>query len=130
MTVQITAMYASLLAIMMMGLSGYVSIMRAKLGVSIGDGGNTALSERIRRHGNFVETVPMALLLMALAEISGAKASWIIAAGAILIVARVLHFFGLSASNVNSILRGLGAFATFVAMFIAIVAIWRSELWM
>jgi len=125
MTPQITAIYAAILGLMMIGLSGYVSAKRAKTGVSIGDGGDPALLERIRRHGNFTEVVPMALLLMALAEMSGAGNGWIHAAGVILVGARLLHPIGIMATEVNSLFRFAGSMGTFVAMLIAIVAILR-----
>jgi len=125
MTPQITAIYAALLGLMMIGLSGYVSAKRAKTGVSIGDGGDPALLERIRRHGNFTEAVPIALLLMALAEMLGAGNGWIHAAGIILVGARLVHPIGIMAAEVNSMFRFAGSMGTFVAMLIAIVAILR-----
>jgi len=128
MTPQITAIYAAILGLIMIGLSAYVSAKRAKIGVSIGDGGDLALLERIRRHGNFTEVVPMALLLMALAEMLGAGTGWINAAGIILVVARLLHPVGIMATEVNSLLRFAGSMGTFVAMLIAIVAILRPTL--
>lgn len=128
MTPQITAIYAAMLGLIMIGLSAYVSAKRAKIGVSIGDGGDPALLERIRRHGNFTEVVPMALLLMALAEMLGAGNGWIHAAGIILLAARLLHPIGIMAGEVNSLLRFAGSMGTFVAMLIAIVAILRSAL--
>jgi uncharacterized protein len=67
----ITGLYAIPLTLMMIGLSTHITMLRAKTGISIMDGGNTTLAERIRRHGNFIETVPMILLLMTLAELQG-----------------------------------------------------------
>ncbi|MBL4811341.1 MAG: MAPEG family protein [Rhodobacteraceae bacterium] len=123
MTVAITAGFAAILGLIMIFLSGYVSALRAKSGTSIGDGGDMALLERMRRHGNFVEVVPMALLLMALAEAGAAAPSWTYASGLLLLVGRIIHPIGLSAVNSKSILRGLGSLATIISMLISIVAI-------
>ena len=66
MTPAITALYAAPLALLMTALSIHVTMLRAKTKISLLDGGNHHLTERIRRHGNFVENVPMVLLLMLL----------------------------------------------------------------
>ena len=64
MTPAITALYAIVFAVLMIVLSTHVTMLRASLGVSINDGGNKELALRMRRHGNFVENVPMIVLLM------------------------------------------------------------------
>ncbi len=62
----VTALYAAPLALLVTALSIHVTMLRAKTKISLLDGGNHQLTERIRRHGNFVENVPMVLLLMLL----------------------------------------------------------------
>lgn len=64
---------------------------RLKAGVYFLDGGDDPLLRRIRAHGNFAETAPMALLLMALLEISGLGSVWLMAFGVTLLLGRVLH---------------------------------------
>jgi uncharacterized protein len=120
MTPAITALYAMPLALMMLGLSTYVTMLRAKTGISIMDGGNTALAERIRRHGNFIENVPMALLLMALAELLGAGSSWLHAAGAFLIVGRILHVMGIHHDKPAAVARIAGGTMTNISVLIAV----------
>jgi uncharacterized membrane protein YecN with MAPEG domain len=44
----ITSLYAAPLGLMMVALSSHVTMLRAKAGVSIMDGGNVALAGRIR----------------------------------------------------------------------------------
>ncbi len=53
------------------------------------------LQTRIRVHGNFIEYVPFALLLMGFLEISGASQSHLLWMGGILIAARIAHAVGL-----------------------------------
>ena len=62
MTFPITSIYAIPLALIFLLLWFRVTKLRAATKVSIGDGGNVDLHERIRRHGNFVEWVPMVLV--------------------------------------------------------------------
>ena len=63
----VTALYALPLTLLCLVLWVRVSSARARLKVSIGDAGNTALHEAIRRHGNFIEWVALALPLMLIA---------------------------------------------------------------
>lgn len=78
---ELTGLYAVPLALLMIGLWAHVSMKRAETNTSILDGGDVDLAERIRRHGNLIETVPMALLLMAFSEAGGTAPVWIHAAG-------------------------------------------------
>jgi uncharacterized membrane protein YecN with MAPEG domain len=119
----LTGLYAVPLALMMIGLSAHVSALRAKTKVSILDGGNTALSERIRRHGNFVEYVPMAVLLMAFAESSGTASVWIHAAGLCLVAGRTLHPFGLFHDRPVTFARIGGGLLTWLSMLICMINI-------
>ena len=64
----ITALYAALLAGIFVILSVRVIAARRGSGAPLGDGGNPELLRRIRVQGNFSEYVPLALILLALAE--------------------------------------------------------------
>jgi uncharacterized protein len=99
----ITGIYAAVLALIMIALSSHVSMQRGKANVSILDGGNAELQLRMRRHGNFVENVPMALLLMLLAELDGVGSTWIHAAGLLLVAGRILHAIGLRADKATAL---------------------------
>ncbi|MBV1868521.1 MAG: MAPEG family protein [Marinosulfonomonas sp.] len=123
MILQITALYGALLGTIMIALSFFVSSMRGKTGISIGDGGDMAMLESMRRHGNFTEIVPMAVILMGLAEVQGAGSGWLHAVGVLLVVGRVAHPLGLSASKMMSPLRIVGSLGTTVAVLISIVLI-------
>jgi uncharacterized protein len=79
-------------------LTLWVVIGRLQFGVSLADGGNKKLLKRIRAHGNFAETVPLALLLLVLLELKGLSAAWIVGLGSALLVGRVLHAWSLLAS--------------------------------
>ena len=65
--------------------------------VPFGDGGDPALLERIRAHGNFAEHVPFLLLLMAGIEIhAGHHSPWLWIAGGAILLARIAHAIGIS----------------------------------
>lgn len=105
----ISSTYAAVLAAMMVGLLVHVIMLRARTGISIMDGGNATLAERIRRHGNFIENVPMALLLMLMAELLGASGLWLHGCGLALVAGRVLHAMGLAHDQPKNPLRIIGA---------------------
>jgi uncharacterized protein len=116
----ITSLYAAPLGLMALGLSTHVTMLRAKTGISIMDGGNNSLAERMRRHGNFVETAPLVLLLMALAEINGVGSMWLHISGALLIAGRLLHAAGLNYVKAATVPRIAGGMATNIAAVIMI----------
>lgn len=121
--VPITAIYAALQALLAIGLVVPVGQLRAKTNVSLGAGGNPQLETAIRRHANWTEHVPIALLLLALLELNGAGAGLLHGLGATLLVARILHPLGLDAQNMRRPLRGIGAFATMLVTLVAAVAL-------
>ncbi len=116
---QITGLYAVPLAVMMVALAAHVIMLRVKTKISLLDGGNTQLNERIRRHGNFTENVPMVLLLMALAELLGAPGAWLHATGAILLIGRIVHIPGIRHDDPAAPARIAGASATMLATLMA-----------
>ena len=128
MQLAITPLYAAALGLMLIGLSIMVTVRRAKTGIGLLDGGNIALAEHIRRHGNFIENVPMALILLALAELMGAPGPLLHVAGAVLVASRVVHPMGLyHADNKAFVLRVIGGIGTWVAILLPVgYILWSS----
>jgi len=125
MNLEITSLYALPLALMMFGLWLNVVKKRSALNISIGDGGDAGLHEKIRRHGNFIEFVPMVLLMMLIAELRGANTTALHISGLLLVVSRALHPFGLHAGKTTHVLRIMGNSGSLLALFIAVGAnIW------
>jgi uncharacterized membrane protein YecN with MAPEG domain len=93
--VPITALYAATLSILFVILSVRVSMARGKTKISIGDGNNQFLLRRIRVQGNFAEYIPLALLLLLLAELAGAASPWLHVAGGALFLGRLFMLYGL-----------------------------------
>ena len=127
MTISVTAIYAAALAVMIIVLRTQVSIMRGKTGISIMHGDNMALAESMRRHGNFVENVPMALILMACAESLAAPAALLHAMGLVLIAGRLVHVMGIDHTRPAAPARIAGGILTTLPMLAAIGFIgWKT----
>lgn len=115
----ITPVYAGLAALLFVFLSARVIGARRTARVGLGDGGNRLLLRRQRAHGNFAEYVPLAIVLMALAELQGTPAPVLHLIGGLLIVGRLVHAYGLSREPEPSLTRVLGMGLTFVALVTA-----------
>ena len=127
MQLPITAIYAGLLAIFALVLSARAGSYRGKAQVSIlyGDPVNWELAQRVRAHQNFLEYVPMILILMGVSELNGASSTWLHSAGALLLVARIAHMVGLKHDNMAHIGRLIGAGGTaLITVVMAIYTIW------
>lgn len=112
----ITPAYAGLLGLMLVVLSWRIMHMRGKLEVMAGDGGEKNLNVAIRIQGNFIEYVPMALLLIFVNEALGWNPVAIHALGVALICARLAHVHGMSQKNAAGRGRKFGARLTFIVI--------------
>ncbi len=102
-----------------------VTSSRPNYNASIGDAGSPDLLLKIRRHGNFIEWVPFVLLLMLLAEAQGAGRLWLQVAGALLLIGRIAHPFGLKIDNPGHPLRYVGNGTNILAVVILFTALAR-----
>ena len=114
-----TALYAGVMALILVALSLRVSFARARFKITIMDGGNEELQRRIRVHGNFAEFVPLALVLMLIVEIAGAPGWAIHAFGLVLLAARLLHAYGLGRSAEVNFGRAVGSLLTSLVLVVA-----------
>lgn len=112
----VSPLYIGLAAVLLMILSGRVMRLRYRHRVGIGDGGHPDLLRAIRVQANFVEYVPVALLLLLCVDLVG-DAKWIVhALGIALLVGRVLHAYGLSHSPDWSPGRAAGTLLTLLVL--------------
>ena len=118
----VTALYAGILGLMNCYIAFLAGSLRGRLKISVGDGGNKELLVAMRRHGNFIEFVPLGLVLIALLEMNGVTSVAIHALGAGLVVTRVCHAMGLEADSLSNPLRGIGAAGS--TLVIAVASIW------
>ena len=119
--IHLTMLFAGLCALIQCVLTALVSKRRIQTGIDFLDGGDKALQRRIRAHGNFSETVPISLLLMALLEFRGLGSVWILVFGIGLTVGRVLHAYGLIVSDAKAGLSPIRLFG--MVMTLAVLSI-------
>src|SRR5206468_4060323 len=90
-------------------LTANVIANRVRSRVDTGDGGVPALAQAIRAQGNFVEQAPLALIILAAAETSGARPLIVTILGAVLVIARIASAYALNRSLGPSPLRQFSA---------------------
>lgn len=123
----ITTTLASALAVQLLLLSMLVSFRRVSLGKSEGDiakypyqdGNDETLKRRIRAMGNFIEYVPLCLLLLGLMEASGADASLLWGLGGCFVAGRILHSVGMLSNPHFPLPRIIGMLATYGVLLVA-----------
>ena len=114
----IIPLYAALLGLMFVVITLRVGVYRLKNRINIGDGGDPELLRRIRGQGNFIESVPIALILLFAMEAMGASAAWLHGLGAALLLGRLLHYPALTQIG-PFITRPMGMVATLSVVLIA-----------
>lgn len=127
MQLPITLLYASIFAIFALVLSFSAGSYRGKAGVSIlfGQPNNMELAVRVRRHQNFLEYLPMFLLVFAGLEAAGVSSMFLYIVGDLMIVVRVAHAIGLKHDNMGHIGRLIGAAGTaLLTLVCAVYGVW------
>jgi uncharacterized protein len=112
----VTPLYAALCGLLLIFLSMRIPPLRRKLSVGLGYGDDRSLEQAIRVHGNFIEYVPLALILLAFTEAGGVAALYLHLAGGTLLIGRLLHAFGLSQSSGVSTGRFVGTLFTWLVI--------------
>jgi uncharacterized protein len=69
--------------------------LRGSLKIPVGDGGNEQMIRAMRAQSNFVEQVPLTLLLLGVVELAGKGGVWLAPLGAIFMIGRVAHALGM-----------------------------------
>jgi uncharacterized protein len=118
----ITTLYAGLLGLVAIALGAQAGRLRGRFDISIGDGGNRELLLAMRRHANFAEWVPIALIIIALLEMNGVSKLAIHALGAGLVVTRLCHATGLRPDTLQGWGRLVGAGGT--ALIVLVASLW------
>ena len=115
----LTALYAGLLGLLYAGLSSRVMWWRMRERVLIGEGTQGAGLAMVRAHANFMEFVPISLVLILLIELGGGDPGWVHGLGGALLAARVLHAIGMWRSTGVSLGRRAGAGLTLGVLVVA-----------
>lgn len=69
--------------------------IRSKDKISVGDGGNELLMRRMRAQANFIEQVPLILIVFAALEAAGKAPVWLAALGGLFMLGRIAHGIGM-----------------------------------
>lgn len=99
MPIPVTLLYGGICTLLLTALGGYVSMLRLRLGVSMGKEPPPELVRPIRAHGNAAEWVPLGILLLAMLEVSGVAPLSLHVMGGTLVLARVFHAAGALLKN-------------------------------
>ena len=118
MHVTVTPIFAALLGLIFFFLSLRTSLVRRRARVSLGDGGDKGLQMAIRAHGNFIEYVPISLLLLAFLEMRTVSVYVVGVLGVMLVAGRCFHAIGISRANTSFRLRQVGAVLTLLVLLI------------
>ena len=111
----VTMVTAALCGLLYVWLSWRVVQVRQSAKVSLGDGGDARLLQRIRAHANFAEYVPICLVLMGLIEFEMPFSAVMGGFGAALVVCRILHAVGMARGGGNG-WRVAGVVGTFAVL--------------
>lgn len=118
----ITAVYAGLLGLVFLVLTVRVVTRRGAVKATLGDGGDVQLQRRIRAHGNFIEFVPLVLILMILLEMQSLSIWLVHLVGICLVVGRLIHCVNISRENESLGGRIAGMLLTMTALGVASIA--------
>lgn len=112
----ITASFAAILTFFFIRLSFKVIELRKLHRTPLGGEDIEPLKRAIRAHGNFVEYVPLSLILMGVLELNGAPTIWISLLGTFLLLGRHFHAKGMISDGVNFQNRVIGMKFTLVGL--------------
>ena len=103
----ITALYASILAILIIWLAVQVIKQRRLNQVAYADGEVEALQIARSAQSNATEYIPITLILMALLESNSAYPTWIHLTGIIFVIGRIIHARGILKEDLKRRVRGM-----------------------
>ena len=110
--IETTMLFAAIFGVLHVIFTLRVGGYRFRSRISLGDGGDTELRNRIRAHGNFVEQVPIALLLLLLNDLNGLADSTLMILGSVLLVSRLLHYVMIVSRSRPIVLRPISMIGT------------------
>ncbi len=117
MILPITLTIAGAAALLNIWIARRVGQIRVSHKISIGDGGNEALTARMRAQSNFVEYTPFFLILLALIELAIGSQVWLWVVAVVYILARIAHAFGMDRPSPDPLrLRMIGIVVTFLIL--------------
>lgn len=118
--------YAVALAIIFLALSVRVIVARRTGKIGFGTGGSDDLERWVRSQANFAEYVPLALILLSMAELDGSPRLWLHVCCSSLLIGRLAHAIGFARPATDNIARIVGMTGSQTAIVgAALLLIWR-----
>lgn len=119
----ITTITAAVNAMLFFALTVSVISYRRSNSVTLGDNDDRILAKRIRGHGNAAEQIPIALILLTLAELQGAPTWILIIPAALFTIGRILHAAYFAIHGTHWRFRLYGMFLTLISQALFIIAV-------
>ena len=121
-TPTVTILYAGIFGLLLLVLS--LNIFREYIRIAVN---STARNEELwkraeRAQHSFVEFVPMCLILMFLIELHGAPSPVLHSLGILVIIAGVLHAYGVGKDSAANVMRIIGTQTTYLVLMISSLA--------
>jgi uncharacterized membrane protein YecN with MAPEG domain len=116
MPLSITALYGAILALIVVALGINVTVYRAKLKIPLGDGGNAQMLRMIRLHGNAIEYVPLAIVLMLAYELNGGGHTALNVIGIALVAGRLAQSWTMWSTHMPGRGRQVGQSLTWLSI--------------
>ncbi|HEX6374221.1 MAG TPA: MAPEG family protein [Allosphingosinicella sp.] len=117
MILPITLTIAGAATLLNIWIARRIGQLRISNRISIGDGGNEALTARMRAQANFVEYTPFFLILLGLIELAVGSRVWLWVVAVIYILGRIAHAFGMDRPQPDRLrLRMIGIIVTFLVL--------------
>ena len=110
-SLSVTPIYIAILGLIFTPITMRVGAYRLKSKISLGNGDDPELLRRVRGQANFIETVPIALILLVTMELMGASETVLHSLCAALVIGRIIHYLGIT-NVAPEIFRGFGMIAT------------------
>jgi len=98
-SIQITALYAAIMGLFIIYMAKRVTDVRLSMKGPPNDEQKKLLDVAVRAHGNAIEYIPIALILLGLAEMNGWTMYWVHGLGAMFVLARFSHAYGFTKSG-------------------------------
>ncbi|MDI9244013.1 MAPEG family protein [Marinobacter sp. CHS3-4] len=127
MIVPVTAVFAAVLGLLLLVLSSLVVRYRLKFKKGLGVTEDRGFQAAVRAQANLIEYAPMALIMLAIAELNGVPSTWVYWSGMGLVVGRLLHAFGMiNGKGGPHVARLAGTVLTWLAILVvALLLIWN-----
>ena len=117
--IQTTLHFAAIFGVLHIIFTLRVGAYRFKNKISLGDGDDKELRNRIRAHGNFTENVPLALLLLLINDLNNTPDNVLIALGTVLLISRLIHYLTIATRRLPVALRPLSMLGTLGSILVS-----------